>query len=426
MGGIASKQSADAIGVSFTPASYSPADSTVEGHLRGIDTALPAGGSVVTVRTTADLPTPAAGVITLVTGMVYHLVDSIDLGSDRLSATGPVALTGADESVIVLQTNSASPLLSVTGSVDLFGLSMLNTGAGKTIAVTANSGADVGIDHCNFNNGAADTFVGAAGALEVLIGNSHWTGGEAGFIVSGNWELLTLRTVRFNLLAATATFLKILTGATFEIVDLLGCHFITDAAGQTALDVAAGVLPSDEGEVTDCFFVGPGTHLAGVTSETVGWWFSGDPGIEDSAAVGAIQFDGNTLATTINTVNVWENIAHTPGNTLDGNSERFSLQSGDLLQYDGKETKRFILYIDGTVEAVSGTNRTYQFRVTKGGVEIAASIYTLDYRATPVSVSHMAIVSMSTGDQLRMQVRNTTNNVNVVCAHTQMTINAAG
>jgi hypothetical protein len=387
--------------------------------------------SVTIVKTAADFPAPSAGVITLAAGTIYLIDGEVDLGTDRLSGSGGIIIHGLDKDSSKITTTSASPTITTTsGSVSLRQLYLENTGAGKAIDYTGSAGALFTMDHCVVvNGGSSDTLAGGSG-LACVIRNSRWTGAGQGLTISGAWTTMLLRTVGFLSLSTTATGLKLATGMTSSVVDISQCQFITGDAGETMLDIDAGIAPSQLGSVAGCFFVGPGTKLGGLDYTNPNWWFDQNRGLEDSAAIGGVYFDNNSSSTSIASTATFYSPSVTGGWALDSLSERYVEPVDGELRYNGKEKRRCLVEVDGVIEPVSGTNKTFQVRVRHYD-DSAATTFTLgthniDYRNVPVPFTHREIVELETNDYLYVEIRNTTDTTNLILSQCHLLSMRAG
>jgi len=382
------------------------------------------GGNVIVVDDVSDLPLASGGVRTLADGIAYHPRSIIDLGTDVFAMAGDCTIYGAASSVSGFTTNSASPLISGSGSLTAHDVCLINTG-GKVLALTTGSGKGVHLDSVDVSNAAADTFAGTT-AKEIGIHGCHWEGTE-GFIVSGAWVDLDITTTVWRDLGSTATMLSVASGATFTLFIIDDCFFITDAAGQTGLSIAAAVLPTAEGEVRGCAFTGAGTYPGGAIDQTtVGWWFSGNPGIEDSAAIGELAFTGNAVATVITDGTSWHAIA--PGWTLGASVERFDEPSDGQMRYTGKEAKRFQVNVGMTVES-AGNGKTANIRARKydasatttstiatGDIDIRTAtqpVFQARFFVAPLEQNDYIFFEIGSGDGTDMTVIDATMSVHV-------------
>lgn len=380
-------------------------------------------GSTVYVEKKADLPTPVAGVITLVSGTTYHFTASVDLGADRLTTTvgGTIVLRGMGSVATTLSTSSASALVTADAELYVVGITLEND-SGPVFSYTGTTGTGVTIEECVINNGAADTFAGVAGSTLLLVHDVAWVGAQTGVLVSGTWITATMSLLSFRNMTAGAVFVDVAAGASFTTFNLLASQLLRTDPTHTSLRVDAAVSPSQLGVVLNTAFSGPGTSVSGISPASSGWNFTANPGIADSVAAGTIQFSNNPTETAIAVLDDWYAVTHSVAFSLDAASERFELDAGppEVLRYTGRETRRFVITIGTALEAPS-SNKLFEIRVVRNGVDIAASDFTLEYKTSLRSGSHSFLVSLSTDDELAIQVRNRTDTTNVVIVEASMT-----
>lgn len=374
-------------------------------------------GNMVFVERKADLPTPVGGRITLVSGKVYYFTASVDLGTDRLTvaAGGTIILVGPSRTGIALETSSASALIECTGGLTANGIKLKNDG-GPVLDITGSAGAGVALEDVAIENGAADLVTGVAGSTALILRTVGYVLSQSGIQINGAWDLALIDGVGFFGMSAGAVFVDVLAGASFNVFNLLSTQFSKSDPTHTGLRVNVAATVVAQATVSGCTFSGAGTNVSGITTATVGWSFRSNSGLADSASAGSLRFTGNATETAIAVANEWYDITHTPDFDLDAASERFAFDAGppEILQHTGEETRRFAISLHGTLEAASGSNKTYQVRVLRNGVEIEASVYVLDFKAALKSASHSFLVALSQDDELRFQVRNTTDTTNVV------------
>ena len=188
--------------------------------------------------------------------------------------------------------------------------------------------------------------------------------------------------------------------------------------------ISYGIVPANRAKVIGCTFTGPGSPVngGGANQTTIGYAFRTNPGIEDSASVGDIDFKENTTATTIATVNTATVIATGSPWVLDANSERASLSAPSLV-YDGVEDIRALVTFSGHLEGASN-NRDFQLRLFHNGGQV--DYVTISYKTNPVGGTHSKILSPSQGDTLEVRVSNQTDATNVTVLDAQLGFVKAG
>jgi hypothetical protein len=135
----------------------------------------------------------------------------------------------------------------------------------------------------------------------------------------------------------------------------------------------------------------------------------------NSVAYGEAYFQNNTSATTINTVNVWEPAVYpfTEGDVLGFSADTTTLSL--LNGYDGD----YEIIGDVTIEYVAGTNN-YEVGLSINGNDPQAGTFQgclIDATYTRQHIGFATIQSLSGGTSLSLDVRNITNNDNVILTH---------
>lgn len=375
-------------------------------------------GATVKVSTLSDFPAPVGGIITLAANTTYEIMQSIDIGANAFAGIGPTAIVASSEFVVGLTTSTPNPMFAFTGTINTNRISLTNNG-GKVFAFSSVTGA------CQLMNTlitgtVASTF---AGGFLLAVVNSVFLG--KGFVQSGSWTALAISLSAFTL-AGAVTAIEIVENTTITTVIIDGVIF-NSVAGQTAFDIDIGVIPTTRGRVTNTFFVGAGTPIAPGAADqtTIGWFFQGCPGIEDSGAIGAISFAGNATATVIAGVDT-DTVINTGATAwaLDTGSERFVLNADDRsIEYTGIEDVRALVHVDTTMEGAAN-NKVFEIAILhdtgSGPVEVAN--FQIDYRQTPVGRGRQKILSLSTGDLIEIQVRNTTDAVDVTVISAEISV----
>lgn len=369
-------------------------------------------GEIVKVASLADLPDAVGGVITLESGKTYDFRADIDFGTSRMVCDGAFLLSSVSA---VLTTASASALITYTaGEVGVLQLRVLNP-IGPAFDITSGPGNTVFLSEVIVT--AQQSVVRDPGIF--LLVQCLFVG-IGGLELSGTIGECQVINGSFQQLAGTNTGFRIPAGSTVQLFDMRGVH-INVAAGQCGVDIGSGIVPAlAVGQISGNLLTGAGDHFAagGVNPSTIGWRFvNNGEAVLDSAYSGGLAFAGNALVTTITVLNQWEAV-NVAAWTLDAESERFVLVAPDILKYVGKSKLRMQLSLAVTLEASSGTNKTYDVVVqsdTGGGyVELANTTATLDYRASPVSVSKPALHVVEPDELLRVRIRATNSTQDVI------------
>ncbi len=378
---------------------------------------------VVTVEEKGDLPAPAGGVIALVANTQYKIINSIDLGTDVLTAGGATFISGAGEDIITLQTTNAAALITSAEDLTIRDIALVNDG-GPCLAQSG-AGKHTHLRDVMFTSAAADTFAGG----ELLSAEDcEWLSGAAGCVVSGAWtDAIYFRGCEWRLLTGTPTLLALSAGTVLPIFEIIGCEF-NEAAGQTGLDIEVNIVPTVGGQIVDSFFTGAGDALApaGIDETTIGWIFRNNVGVASSAIIGNIVFEDNVLETIINTINVYEDIATSVAYSLGPNAQRFQLHADTVsLQYIGIQTTHMAITVAIVLDGAAN-NKVYEVEVLLNG-SVQLDTFTAHYKSLQIDRVHVTFsTALVTNDYITIRIRNTTDSVNVTVEDLQISMTRAG
>ena len=268
----------------------------------------------VIVNSIADLPTPDAGVITLVTETLYLFVNDVDIGANVLEAGGPsVVIDGGDVALITLTSSTAGDLITSNG----YGISVKNImisaatarvfNVNDTLLQTTCTIKDVTITVCDkvgiFDGVSigliADFFVGTA-----VSGGIEFANPTNAFIIDR------------AIIVVTAGDCLTLGNAVFGGMTVSNCLFRLEG---TATAVMSGLANSGNVEAigSATFFNNRmlinsgGTELVGITNSDDRWEFLANDDIADTRPDSLISLSGNATQTLISGVNIPTMVAGT-------------------------------------------------------------------------------------------------------------------
>lgn len=358
-----------------------------------------ARNNFVLVQSTADLPAPVSGVITLVAGTTYEINGTIMLTS-KINLNG-CYLIGKDA--------NNDKLIYTPASGELF------TGTkGGTIKTLTLAAITTGAKLFNLDLASTENLV----FRDNVIANCKDVGlVKGGYIVffsvvnySANTSGITYQDVNHLLLDNTAwfstnsnTFEKLV--GTFSMIEKLGgfSHGST-ANSAIALDVAGIVNITDAATFKNTAMMGTGTRVNGTFS---GKWEVECPGItteKDDVATGNLYLT-SAAATTFSAVNTPTKVLCT---TTGVGFFRVSSSTSNRLVYDGIKTRRFSVVASVSVTSQSA-NKYFSFYIYKNGVKLPESEQAMRL-STGVDKGSLTItctVQLSTNDYVEIWAANT-------------------
>ncbi|HLO37821.1 MAG TPA: hypothetical protein VK173_05005 [Lacibacter sp.] len=373
-----------------------------------------ARNNFVLVQSTADLPAPVSGVITLVSGTTYEINGTVVLTS-KINLNG-CYLIGKDA--------NNDKLIYTPGSGELF------TGTkGGTIKTLTLAAITTGAKLFNLDLGASENLI----MRDNVVANCKDVGlVKGGYIVffsvinySGNTNGITYQNVNHLLLDNTAwfssnynTFEKFV--GTFSMIEKLG-GFSHGLSGNSAVGVdVSGIADiTDAATFKNTAMIGTGTRVNGTFS---GKWEVDCPGITtemDDVATGNLYLTSST-ATSFSASNTPTKVLCT---TTGVGLFRVSSSTSNRLVYDGIKTRRFSVVGSVSVTAQSA-NKYFSFYIYKNGVKLPESEQAMRL-STGVDKGSLTItctVQLSTNDYIEIWAANTSDGSSMTVETLNLTI----
>lgn len=391
--------------------------------------ALVAPAQVVNVNDLSHFPAPVGGVITLVAGTTYSISGNVNIGTNRIVFSAGSGLVGTNRFTDFLTYTGTGTLFTADGAthkIEELGiiassgtvLSLLN-GTTNT-AVYTNSY----IVACTHVGNIADwrTFVNRSFSIVGATGTGMTFSGACGSFSVDNSLYQSINGACIDFGTATFDRIQISSGNRF----VLPSPTEIGIAGAAA---SANINAGGYGIVSGVIFqtVGGGVPVQGITVDDLGWTFRDNVGVEDSHIHGSTQATANTVATTINTQNVWERIQLV---TIDASDmERISSPAQATLQFDAldSETIHCAAYI--SFEKVGGGGAdVYEFAVYAdrgAGFQIIDANQTASASSSAGNVVQVAahiLTELKEGDQIAAYVRNTDGTADLIVRDFQIAI----
>lgn len=359
----------------------------------------------VLVKSEADLPTPAAGVITLNTNTLYEINGTVVLNNS-------INLNGAY--VIGIDTNE-DKLVRVGGAIfsgnnggSIRNLVLSAPGGGTVFNIDASSGTDKNLilQNCIIANSGS---VGSLNNFFLVFSNIVQFSGNANGITYNNITKLLLSNQGWfpDNSGTFETF-----SGSFLVIQKVG-GFSQAPAGSTALRTTGITSVGISGMMQTVEFSGAGTRIAGSSpwsgfNFTKEWHVDGTgiPVEKDDVASGNIFYNGAITTGFVQTVgdgNKFNLSGDSNSNTTTAvKLFRMSSPVSNRLQYDGHEKRVFNVNASMSVRG-SNTSNFFAFFIVKNG----SSATSLDETATlmkvnttsditPISIT--GTVSMNPGD----------------------------
>ena len=369
----------------------------------------------------SDLPTAAAGVITLETPYNYFFTKEIDLLGDRLECNGIVSLLGGTPELSkVTSTGLAvgTALLTSEYTVALNSIAINHTTA---LALDATANANQVLDWFGVNFEDSTTAVGTIKNYDNTIFNTIGFLNSGGLTFDGTIGTIAFTDTIFENATALESIILPNTLTVSRRFRIDNSSFVS-LSGETALNVSTSATIPDEGYIlNNVNFGGGGTYLTGVQSTDNKARFEGCRGINNSSNIAQYYMQGNAAITTITTSSTFVKIA---GTTTTGSYvEKFDVTTtNNKAVYTGSLTGFY--KVNAVVSMTSGNNKELELAIYKNGSILTPSRSkgTSNGGGKAENVACLDIVELQTNDYIELYVANNSNTNNVVCVDLNLTI----
>lgn len=369
----------------------------------------------VIVQELADFPAPVDGVITPEESTKYEINTFVNMGTNRFDC-------GANDLNIVGTLNTLDGLLylgtgtfiTCTNGISTKDVGLISAGSGKLLSYSGDNSEDVVFRATTVSGfpdlGEANEFRSFATLLSQFVNFGE------GFAFAGSSNRAVFLDESTFIPSSNLGPVIDLGTATMRTFSAEGGRIETFAAGQSGIEgLASSANIDDQANVTGVIFDGPGNHLVGVTNADIKWDFqlnSGNGGTENSQNLAAMTLQGNTDETVISTINTPVKVV---GTWVCGDLSRFTCDTSGMATYIGIPDKQVQVSSSFVAQSATGTNIDYTFyiAVNDGVLTDFGSQRSLGSSAF-LSTTLLALVELSTGDELELYVENNDGTVNAI------------
>jgi hypothetical protein len=363
----------------------------------------------VIVNTIADLPAAVGGVITTAANTLYVQADDVAFSTSRLVIGANSVYSGLDSLVVTASYTGTLPFFTFTntsGSVKnlnivhpnspLFSFTDSGTNVLRVVDV-AYAGASIGTFG---GNGSSVRFTNFSGSTT-----------SNGMLLVGDWKAFLFQPALSSIAAGT-------------FIDLGTATFDSISVTETTLDYPAGAFfmsgePSSGNmnvgglaTITKTRLTGSGTPLEQITPDDAQFAFSQNDSIRDSRPDGLLYIQGNTVASTIASVDTPVLAA---GVWTIGPAGQFTGTTGGRLTYIGVKDARLPITLSVSVAPTLSTGIAISVYIAINGTIVAGS----RSRGTgsaglPDSITIPWQHTFSTNDYVEIFVENNTNATDIL------------
>ena len=362
--------------------------------------------NTILVKSAADLPVASGGTHTLLADTVYQPQGVIDLGGNTLTLQSGTVLQGRSPSVDGFSTTAATALF--TGiSIRLKDLSATCPNGPIFNKVDDATQPIIMMDINCFDFGSFGTIGASSGGLLQLC---QFVGAGTGITFTGNTGNFGIQTCLFA--GYTGTCIDLSTFV-FNILTIDTVVFSGAVASTAISGLAASGNLTARGVIDLCSFNGSGAALSGIDPQDTKWNFSNNFGVPRSRNA-ADTFLLTTETVTIGTTSQFEEVAGT--SFASAILDRFTSTTAGVLTYVGIEDIEVKVSGFATVQKVGGGSDVLVARFAKNWVSPSSGIAQSGGQTennNPTSIPLEALVSLVTGDTLRMIVANNSSTANI-------------
>ena len=357
------------------------------------------------VSSTADLPTPVGGVITLADATTYFFTTEVDLAGDRIVAGINTTIIGGSSENCRIKSTGLTGTALITSN---YSLPIRNITIEADVALNLDGdGVTTALDWFGVNFTDCNTVGLIKDYTNVIMADSAFLN-SGGLTFDGTIGTVGFSQCLFNCNTANSVFILPSTLTITRRFRVIYTSFVV-LAGETGINIdASAVIPNDGYILTYCNFSGGGTYLAGVDETSNKALFINNIGISNTSNVGHYYMQNNTTVTVVGTgqQNIWRKAAGTTVVSL-GNSPKWGTSVTNRLTYTGNITTEFVITIVGAIVSATA-NITLGVGVAKNGAiqnESAISVR-CPTSNQPFPFSAQDIIQVSTGDYFEVWVRN--------------------
>lgn len=379
----------------------------------------------VLVKSKADLPEPVGGVITLVDQVTYEINGTIDLGTDTIELEGENTIVGSDPHLDRVITNNAAQLVyGRDAGLIVRRVNLVNVG-GKVFDIEDTVGNEQ--THSLFVSNSFLTNSIAVGRLKNLkiinIDKVALSSLSDGITLEGV-DNGVMRLTNNNISDTFQGTLISFGTSKFNGVSL-DHNFIDASAGLVLISGATdseNINTTGQGVIQSNTIFGSNTpSITGLSYKDTRWQWNLSNKVPDSASIGSLYMEDNTVATTFTAVNTPTKVLGTT--TAGENIQRFEMPTNNQLKYIGNKFFDGVVTFSASIKRVSGSgNRLVKCTIYKNGSPLEGASQILEVTGREVTTVILGNPHIQPNDYFELWIENTENTFSMQVSQLQCSI----
>jgi hypothetical protein len=364
---------------------------------------------IVFVSSKLDLPTPVAGVITLLANITYFFTTTVDLTGDRLvCGQNTTILGGSSENCRIKSTGLVGTALITSN----FSLPIRGITIEANLALNLDGdGTTTAIDWFGVN------FTDCA-TIGTIKDYSNIILTDCAFLNSGNLTLdgtigtFGAGTCLFDCNSGSTVFILPSTLTISRRFRIIYSSFVV-LSGETGININASASIPTESYILDTVnFAGGGTYLSGIDHTSNDSLFINCVGIINTAVNGQLYMQNNATATVVSATNTFYKVLGTTSASTD--NSKFT-HSNNRLTCDAIISRKYLIQANLSFTAGNGNVCEFGFFDSQlVGIRTPSRTKgTANSAGRAENISFFCVLTMKQGDYLEVHTSNTSSITNI-------------
>lgn len=382
----------------------------------GID--IEVSGTLIFVNSKDDLPTPSAGVITLLDNYTYFFTTEVDLTGDRLVCGINTTILGASSENCRIKSTGLTGTALITSN---YSLPIRGITIEADVALDLDGdGVTTAIDWFGVNFTDCNTVGTIKDYTNFIMQDSAFLN-SGGLTFDGTIGTIGMTQCLFNCNSANTVFILPATLTVTRRFRVIYSSFVV-LSGETGINVNASATIPTEAYILDTVnFSGGGTYLTGLDHTSNDSLFINCVNITNTAVNGQLYMQGNATATTVGATNTFYKIAGTT--TPSADNSKFT-HTNNRLTCDAIISRKYL--IQCSLAFTSGTNNVCEFGFYDSQLATirtpSRTKSTANASGRAEGINFFCVLNMSQGDYLEIHGANTSSITDITVEQMNFTI----